>query len=69
ILAFLPNKPKPNGPALAMPFGPSRSMRDIEVEEDLQAVGEAFRESERIARQKAAIDKIAQLAVTTTKAK
>jgi hypothetical protein len=69
VLALLPSKPKSHSPALAMPFGSSRSMRDIEVDEDLDAVADAYRESERLARQKAAIEKIAQLAATTTKAK
>lgn len=69
VLAMLPSKPKSSVPALAMPFGLSRSMRDVEVDEDLQAVSEAYRESERIARQKAAIEKIALLAATSAKAK
>lgn len=70
VLAILPKTPKANSQSLSLPsFGPARSMRDMEVDEDLQLHNEAYRDFEYSARKKAAIAKTSALAETTTKAK
>jgi|GEM_PF-3934646 len=67
VLAFLPTKPKSS---LGSPiFASARSNRDVEVDEDLASVGDAYRESEIARRKREAIVKVAALQDAAAKSK
>lgn len=66
LLAFLPSK-KGGESSISLPNfnGKVKTSREIEIDEDLEAVGEAYRASEAEARRLAAIEKIAKLAASS----